>query len=165
MPYAFDEELKSRLRIPMGPVYASMPDFIPKSRIIAVGDMVVLGLLKKGITPFVAVFDLKTRRAPITKEEKGLILSRFPNPIKASNPAGYLTEEAIDAAEKAMSKGGAVLIDGEEDLTLLAFLAFAKSGDVFIYGIMGSGVCVINGQNAKNSAVLFLKNAKRSPPA
>jgi uncharacterized protein (UPF0218 family) len=165
MPYVFDEELKSRLRVPMGPVYPSMPDFAEGARIIAIGDIVVLELLRKGITPFVAVFDLKTRRKPVSGDEKRLLLSRFPHPIRASNPPGHLTEEAIDAAEKAMSKGGAVLIDGEEDLTLLAFLVFAKSNDVFVYGIMGMGICAINGQDAKNSAVLFLKNAKRSPPA
>ena len=156
MPYVFSEELKSQLRVPMGPVYTSMPSFPQGRRIIAVGDIVVLGLLKKGIMPFAAAFDLKTRRAPIGKEDKDLIIKKFPNPLKSSNPPGTLTDEAMDAAKEAMEKGGAVLVDGEEDLTLLAFMRFAKKDDIFIYGIMDAGVCVIQ-KNAKKIAERFLK--------
>jgi uncharacterized protein (UPF0218 family) len=165
MPCKFGEELKSRLRVPMGPVYPSMPEFPKARRIIAVGDIVVIGLLKKGITPFAAAFDLRTRREPLSGSEKALILSHFPNPAKALNPAGTLTDEAMAAAKTAMSKGGAVLIEGEEDLTLLAFMEFAKKGDVFVYGIMDSGVCAVDGSKAKAIAERFLKIAEKDSPA
>jgi uncharacterized protein (UPF0218 family) len=161
MPYVFGEELKSRLKVPMGPLYPSMPKFPPGRRIIAVGDIVVLGLLKKGVTPFAAAFDLRTRRAPIGKDDTELMLRIFPNPLKAKNPPGTLTEEARDAAKEAMEKGGAVLVDGEEDLTLLAFMRFAKKGDIFVYGIMDAGVCVIQ-KDAKRIAERFLLAVKES---
>jgi len=158
MPYVFGEGLKTRLRAPMGPVYPSMPALPAGRRIIAVGDIVLLGLLKKGITPFAAAFDLRTRRTPISKEDKDLILGNFSNPLKAKNPPGTLTEAAMEAAKETMEKGGAVLIDGEEDLTLLAFMRFAKKDDIFIYGIMDAGVCVIQ-KDAKKIAERFLKKS------
>jgi uncharacterized protein (UPF0218 family) len=148
----------------MGPVFGSIPE-LGGRRAVSVGDIVTLGLLRKGIIPYAAAFDFRTMRAGIAESEKKELLSAFPSPLNAPNPAGTLTEEAISASKKAMSKGGAVLIDGEEDLVLLAFMKFARRNDAFLYGMAGLGVCLVEGLDGKRIAEEFIKRAEAVPPA
>ncbi|MFN7088925.1 MAG: DUF359 domain-containing protein, partial [Candidatus Paceibacteria bacterium] len=138
------ESLKEVLRRPLGPlmdIYAFAQKY-QGNRIIAVGDIVVLSLLKIGVRPFVSVYDLKSRRVELGAEERKHLENEYPKPILVRNPPGTITEELLFVAKITAVKGGAVLIDGEEDMASLAFMAECENG-VIVYGQPGEGVVAV----------------------
>jgi hypothetical protein len=161
MLYLFTRGQRKRLKSPFGPISRKFPKGLKGSRIISIGDISTLSLLKGRIRPFLAVFDFRTRRRKLDAKRRRILEKSFDSFHMAANPRGFLSSTVIKVAKEAMREGGAVIIDGEEDLTLLAFMKFAKKKDVFIYGMPGSGFCLVEGEKGKNIAESFIKNAKR----
>jgi hypothetical protein len=161
MLYLFTKRQRKRLKLPFGPIMRKLPNALKGSRIISIGDIVTIGLLKSRIRPFLAVFDFRTRRRALDAKRRKVLEKSFCSFYMASNPPGFLSNSAMKIAKDAMKNGGAVVIDGEEDLTLLAFMRFARKDDVFIYGMPESGFCAVDGKKGKKIAQSFIKNAKR----
>jgi len=112
-------------------------------RIISIGDVCTLRLLDEGIRPHLAVFDLRSMRKDLAPELKSRLASEFPEPERFSNPQGTLSEDIIAKAPALIRKGGAILIEGEEDLTALAFVLAAGRGDLIVYGQPEQGLVLV----------------------
>jgi hypothetical protein len=59
------------------------------------------------------------------------------------NPAGTVSDRLLADAAGLVREGGAVLIEGEEDLTALAFVLSAGENDLVVYGQPDEGVVVV----------------------
>ncbi len=139
------DKVKRMLKKPLGRLYAS-PSFLRKiknKRIITVGDESTLVLLSKGIKPHLAVFDFKIKRRKITKKKRSILLSSFKNIRNYKNRKGTLSDYLLRDAGKLIREGGAILIDGEEDLTALAFILNAGEKNVVVYGQPEKGMVLV----------------------
>ncbi|MCK4319359.1 DUF359 domain-containing protein [Candidatus Micrarchaeota archaeon] len=135
------DNLRKELRKPFGKFVKDFSKLKGK-KIFAIGDETVLVLLKNNIIPYVSVFDFKIMRKPVTEKQKKTLLSVFKNPLTLRNPAGTISHEALPMVEKMMMNGGAVLVDGEEDLLALLFIYLLKEG-VVLYGQPKEGMVMV----------------------
>jgi uncharacterized protein (UPF0218 family) len=137
-----DAGLRGKLKKPLGKVlpFEEALAKAGKRKIIAVGDEVVYNMLEAGRKPFVAVFDFSTLRKPVAKEIRGKLEENYPNYIRTSKPAGEISIEMFEIAQEMLREGGALFVDGEEDLFALPFSLLAK-GEIVLYGQPGKG-CV-----------------------
>jgi uncharacterized protein (UPF0218 family) len=100
------------------------------ARIFTVGDVVTANFLAAGLVPDAAAVDLKTRRSEYVRT-----VEAFPRILRVRNPPGYITEEAWAAVEYAVKTPGTLLlVDGEEDMLSLAFIALAPDDSAVVYG-------------------------------
>ena len=139
------EELRAELKEPLGRLVSIEEVIKTKKKLVAIGDIVALSILEKGVKPYVAVFDFKNLRKEIGEIEKQKLLSHFPKFERASNPPGTLNEKIFSVAKKILKKGGALFIEGEEDLVALAFLRHLEEGFTLVYGIFDKGVVAVEG--------------------
>jgi hypothetical protein len=139
------EELKTILKKPLGKT-GPLGRLLPSTRgkkIIAVGDQVVFALLSKGIRPHVAVFDFKTLRNPVDIKVRARLEKEYPDANRVSNPAGEITEGLVLIAPILLRDGGALLVEGEEDLAALVFIEIMEKGYVVLYGQPGEGAVLV----------------------
>ena len=100
------------------------------------GDVVTHNLQRKGITPDVAIIDGFTMRVPCSKQP--CLMGRC---IRVKNPAGTLTEDLIDAVNKAIAHPPVtIVVDGEEDLAVIPVVMAAPQGAIVLYGQPHKGV-------------------------
>lgn len=147
------EELRGTLKKPLGqagPLETLLPKAMGK-KIIAVGDQVVFNLLRKGIRPHLSVFDFRTRREEVGGEVRELLEKEYPEPHRISNEPGTVSEALFLLAPSLIEAGGAVLVEGEEDLAALPFIYFLKKEFVVLYGQPGEGCVLVeyNGEGRK----------------
>lgn len=139
-------EIKHQLKKPLGKLqrdFRGLRALSRTHRIISIGDVCTLGLLAMGIKPHLAVFDHLFMRRKLDPGMKKVLELHFKKPRKYKNPAGTVSDRILTDAAHLISRGGAVLIDGEEDLTALAFLRNATNRDVIIYGQPNQGIVVV----------------------
>ena len=136
------KELRKRLKKPLGEVipFAEAVERCREKKVIAVGDEIVFNFLEQGKIPFVSIFDGKTLRRPIEPGVRGKIAEFYPHPEKIEKPAGDLSIEMFEIAKRFLQKGGALFVEGEEDLFALPFALLLKE-EVLVYGQPGEG-CV-----------------------
>ena len=140
------EEIKDKLKKPLGKLQRDFKGIRRLSRthrIIAVGDVCTLGLLAMGIKPHLAVFDYLFMRHRLDPGMIRILELHFKKPKKYKNAPGTLSERLSSDAVGLISEGGAVLIDGEEDLTALAFILGAGKTDIVIYGQPNEGMVLV----------------------
>jgi uncharacterized protein (UPF0218 family) len=145
------EELREVLSEPFGSI-CNIDEIISyaeknKRKLVCIGDFVTLSCIKNGFKPFVAVFDFKTLRKNIDESEK-LILKNTYNPESAVNNPGTFNTALLEKAKILMKNGGGLLIEGEEDITGLAFMAYATHEHIITYGIKDKGPVFVLGENA-----------------
>jgi uncharacterized protein (UPF0218 family) len=137
-----DADLRERLKKPLGKILP-FEEALAKAgrrRVIAVGDEVVYNMLEAGRKPFVAVFDFSTLRKPVARKIRGKIEENYPTFKKTSKPAGEISIEMFWIAQELLKVGGALFVEGEEDLFALPFSLIAGK-EVVLYGQPGQG-CV-----------------------
>jgi uncharacterized protein (UPF0218 family) len=140
------EDVREALKKPLGALHRDFREIRKLShsrRIISVGDVCTLGLLAMGIKPHLAVFDHLFMRRPLDPGMLRVLELHYRKPARYSNPPGTLSEKVVIDAPMLLSSGGGVLIDGEEDLTALAFILAAGPRDVIVYGQPGEGMVVV----------------------
>lgn len=140
------EDARSQLKKPLGKLYRDFKEIRKLSkdhRIISIGDICTLGLLAMGIKPHLAVFDFLFMRHRLDAEMENILKMHYKKPKKYKNPAGTVSEKILADAEKLLRKGGSVLIEGEEDLTALAFIRSAGPRDIIVYGQPHMGLVVV----------------------
>lgn len=139
-------KVRRQLKRPLGKLQADFRGIGALSRrrrIISVGDVCTLGLLAMGIRPHLAVFDHVFMRRRLDPGMVRILALNFRSPKRYKNPAGTLSERILADAPALISRGGGVLIEGEEDLTALAFILHAGEKDAVIYGQPGRGMVVV----------------------
>ena len=138
--------VKEQLRKPLGPLHTDFREVKRLSRthrIISVGDVCTLALLAMGIRPHLAVFDHLYMRHALDPGMVKILNLHFPKQRRYSNPAGTISERLLRDAPKLIKEGGGVLIDGEEDLTAMAFIRSAGPDCVIVYGQPKAGMVVV----------------------
>ncbi|ACX73326.1 Protein of unknown function DUF359 [Methanocaldococcus vulcanius M7] len=133
------EELRDLLKKPFGKVYKTLPHI--DGDIITVGDIVTKTVIENGIIPKLSIFDLKTRRNIPIK-----INHEFKKVIKIKNPAGCISNEAIESIKYLSTindKNNAILVDGEEDLLTLPVIKYYPEGHYVLYGQPNEGIVVL----------------------
>lgn len=127
---------------------------------VLVGDQTTQLFLDKGWKFDVAVYDSKIERRPLNEEQSQKITSYIekthPAVLKASNPAGQISSELVEAIWKycgkdAQGNGGLnthqnnqkktlIQVDGEEDLATAAFILGLPLYSYIFYGQPGVGL-------------------------
>lgn len=157
------EEMRGELRRPLGELL-QLRDFLDKygkRKIIAVGDIVTLALLGRGIKPFAAVYDFRSMRSRLERQGREKIGSAYPSPLVAQNPPGKITDELEKEAEKIAKAGGALFVDGEEDLAALVLMRISPRDCVIMYGQPGEGVVAVEcNEKSREKAEELLKRMK-----
>lgn len=137
------EDIKNQLKAPWGELHQTdYLNSIKSEKIISVGDVSTLNCINNGIKPYIAVFDFRFMRKELEEEKKKILNTAFPRTIKIKNEPGTISIEFVELAKKLMRNGGAVLVEGEEDLTALVFMAF-NTNFYIIYGQPKEGMVVV----------------------
>jgi hypothetical protein len=140
--------LREKLRTLLEPL-ATNADIVErvkgKEKIVSVGDLCTLTLVRKKIQPHIAIVDFKTKRLPVEhlKKELKKICKKS---VRVNNPAGTITPELWDAIENAYknTESTRIEITGEEDLSALVCIALAPENSVIVYGMPDKGIAVVH---------------------
>ena len=159
--YHLPEDLRYELKKPLGKLIPSSE--ISKQRllevvygakfVVAVGDATSETLSRFNLQPDIYVVDGKEQRGV-----RNLPNLKAKNEIKVKNPAGFISEEAIKAILEAarLEKPVRILVEGEEDLLALIFLATYPSSTVLFYGQPNEGVVVVRAGSCRDKATYIL---------
>ncbi len=156
------ENLRSRLAKPLGRFFSaeevkdpSFAEVVNESAfVITVGDRVTETLGGLGRTPDVQVVDSRENRKDRAPPDVA-----YARQIEVHNPAGTVTDEAIDGIRDAFRgrKPVRVLVEGEEDLLAIPVIALAPDSAVVFYGQPGEGIVVVRSDKeskARNRTIL-----------
>jgi len=114
------------------------------SKIVAVGDVTVFGLLKLSCIPDIALIDGMTKRDN-WPNSKLIDHSKFDIVSTAHNPAGKLTPQLFETCKSAVNSlnhgsKSLIVVEGEEDLSPIVLHLMLPVDSVIIYGQPGRGV-------------------------
>jgi GTP-dependent dephospho-CoA kinase len=159
--YTLGPETRKKLKDPFGTLIRGPPSatlfelqkLVRKSNppaIVSVGDMVSTNLLSNRIIPQLVVTDNKCMRK---KVETGA----FPGKKVAyvRNPAGTITEEAIETIKESLKtrKASQIIVEGEEDLLALIVIKYAPENTLVLYGQPNEGIVAVKASQEKKSEV------------
>jgi uncharacterized protein (UPF0218 family) len=108
--------------------------------VITVGDRVTDTLAELGRVPDIQVVDRREKRVPREAPK-----ARFRTEYKVNNPAGTITDEAVEGLRRALagSLPARVSVEGEEDLLAIPAMVLAREGAALFYGQPNEGVVFI----------------------
>jgi uncharacterized protein (UPF0218 family) len=145
------DELRKKLKKPQGlliegpfeETMEKLKKLIEKekpSKIISVGDIVSIHMIKHGIALNILIVDNKTMRKniqPITIDVDQILYT--------NNPPGTITDEAWDTIKSAIKQKGQtkVIVDGEEDLLTVVTVLSAPEDALVVYGQPHKGIVVV----------------------
>lgn len=146
---------------PFGTLYGSIDELLARLEgraVYAVGDVVTHNLLAAGVVPDVAIIDGYTMRLPCTQSP--LLQARK---LTATNPAGTITDDLVDAIDTAVRDPPVVIVvDGEEDLAVIPLVLAVPIGAAVLYGQPREGVVLrIVDAPAKREAASMLNRFVR----
>lgn len=160
----FDEELKERVRKPLGRLIQGVPSETSRilidelrrvsGKIIAVGDRVSRELSALGVRVDVYIVDDKIERQSVEP-----FTMRGAVELRCENEPGTISEDAYAAVRDAVSMNGPVVVRvrGEEDLLALVAIIEAPLGSLVIYGQPRMGVVLVDvDEKAKQNALSIL---------
>jgi len=158
MRIVFPETLRKKLRKPMGRI-TSIDKIKTDRKLVSVGDETTLNLIKKGTKPHLAVCDFRIKRKKISGKLQNRIIKSFKKAGKCKNEHGTLSSYILNNAKTYLKKGGLLIIEGEEDITALAFILNANKKYLVLYGQPGKGVVSVKPEEAKKKAKEILRAA------
>ena len=114
-------------------------EFSKSKRIITVGDVTTEHVHNAGITPFLEVVDLKSRRG------LGGDFKHVEGSIKVDNEPGTISHDLFSTIEECMKSGKSnrIEVTGEEDLAVIPIIFYSELDTVVIYGVPGEGMACI----------------------
>ncbi|MEK6981317.1 MAG: DUF359 domain-containing protein [Candidatus Micrarchaeota archaeon] len=159
-----NSSIRKELKRPFGKVYADLQEIkiiSKRYKIISVGDISTLALLALGVKPYVGVFDLKYMRRDLPKIYVDVMKKSFGKMVKYKNPAGTLSKKLINDAKELLKHHCGVLIEGEEDITALAFMNQMPKNYVLVYGQPHKGIVLVkNDQKTRKRVERIFKKLK-----
>ncbi len=160
----FDEELKERVRKPLGRLIQGVPSETSRilidelrrvsGKIIAVGDRVSRELSALGVRVDVYIVDDKIERQSVEP-----FTMRGAVELRCENEPGTISEDAYAAVRDAVSMNGPVVVRvrGEEDLLALVAIIEAPLRSLVIYGQPRMGVVLVDvDEKSKQNALSIL---------
>lgn len=161
------EELREELKKPFGELVVEKEKIFEKlskakKPLIAVGDYCNFNLIGMGFLPEIIVIDFKIKRVEINNEMKQFFSQYIKNSFVVFSPPGKLSEELEDSVKKVLQEQkGSILVLGEEDLSSLLFMAYAKKGTL-VYGQPDQGLVIVSlGQEISQKAKSFLEKMQK----
>ncbi|MBS7644544.1 MAG: DUF359 domain-containing protein [Candidatus Bathyarchaeia archaeon] len=145
------EDLRARLREPLGELITGSKDEVigkirslvedgKPLRVVSVGDRVSRLLIEHGVNVDLIVVDWREGRKPCVDP----LQPCFRHVFRVSNRPGCLEAGAWNAVGEALMRGSsAVIVDGEEDLLVLAAAVQAPQDTLIFYGQPGVGVVAV----------------------
>jgi len=155
MHVIFPDFLRKKLRKPLGPV-TTVKRIKTDRRIIAVGDEITLNLIDANMIPHLAVCDFRIKRRKISRKMRNKITKSFKKAGSCKNQQGTLSLYLLKNAKKYLKKGGLLKIEGEEDITALAFILNGNKNYLVLYGQPDKGVVSVKPEKAKEKAKKIL---------
>ncbi len=159
--YRLPEDLRYELKKPLGKLIPSseiskqslLEEVYGAKFVVAVGDATSETLSRLKIQPDIYVVDGREQRGV-----RNLPYLEAKNEIKVKNPAGFISEEALKAILEAakLEKPVRILVEGEEDLLALIFLATYPPSTVLFYGQPNEGVVVARPKSCRDKANYIL---------
>lgn len=135
-------------------------------KIIAVGDATTEKLVGFGMIPDLAIVDGKERRVVRDYPRRGA-----KKEMCCMNPAGTISQVAVDLLKEALLQKEPVLIvvEGEEDMLALPVFAMAPEGAIVLYGQPLEGMVAVKitpakRRQAKDLMDRIMDNANLSNP-
>ncbi len=159
------KELRSTLRRPFGRLYPSLDDLgnllSGGNLLISVGDVTTKNLLDAGITPDISVIDYKIKRKPSKYkiEYDAVILHAKNSPGTITDELWDVIKEGIDMVKKS-KKNVLIVVDGEEDLSVLPCVLESSEGSLILYGQPGEGIVLVEVDKVKDRAKNLIKKFK-----
>jgi len=149
--YHLPASLRPTLKQPIGEVLGSpgeLKTMLPSSSfLITVGDIVTTSLLEGGITPRIAVIDLRTQRHELSLDLKQKYFQH--TQVSLINPPGEINQQIASIFESALEKTlkdqslHIIRVDGEEDLLALPVILLAPLNALVIYGQYEVGMVAV----------------------
>ncbi len=132
----------------------------PPLMTIAVGDIAVISLLQQNLPINLSLVDLKTKRQPLFSSLDKLGLPKKPQ-HNVRNPSGTITPDLITALKQSLSyyhQQQTILINGEEDLSVLPAILLSPLSTAIFYGQPNQGLVYIRvTESSKQKALTLLK--------
>jgi len=165
--YSITSELRIKLKKPIGTlirgsfaetmrIFKNMTEKEKPAFIISVGDTVSKNLAENHMFPQLSIVDNRVMRrnvqsAPLPAEKT----------IHVNNPQGTITEEAIGAIQEATksNRRARIVVDGEEDLLVLAAVLYSPENAFVVYGQPYEGVVVVKVTPEKKAEVAEILKA------
>ncbi len=118
----------------------SLSPYLKTQLIISVGDATTEKLLSLDIVPSIQIVDGKEQR-----KKRKLPQNRYAIEIRCVNPAGGVSNDAVNAVKKALvsEKPARITVDGEEDLIGVVVIALAPDDSVMFYGQPLEGIVAV----------------------
>jgi len=143
-------------------IYAKAPSFLNQSNYIAtVGDICTIKIIEEIRVPNLMIIDYRTKRnINLDEAQTKIIESINCHSVNVRNEAGTITDELINAIEKAIysNKTTKIIVDGEEDLATLPAIKLCENGAKVIYGMPDKGMVVVDvNQQTKERANKLLE--------
>jgi len=160
------EDLRSELAKPMGEFVheGSLKKHLKGApRVVSVGDVVTVTLLRMKMEPDVAVFDYRTQRAEDVGARE-IIAGMSGRLVKVENPPGRITRALWRDVRDAVNAEDRVKIEvsGEEDLAALVAIATGPEGTGVLYGIPNKGMVLVRvGPESRAFAAAAIKRMTR----
>ncbi len=132
--------LREKLQDVWGEVVSEVPVDIDLNKTITVGDITTQKFINSGKIPRLSIVDFKVERKEIPEKEFENVKKTY----AASRP-GEISYELFDAVKKALKEetAGLIVVDGEEDLSVLPALLCVPLGFCIFYGQPGVGMVKI----------------------
>ena len=114
---------------------SDLDSFQAQTTLITVGDVVSLTFRRRGVRPFLSIYDGMTERREMTEFAR---LVESEEKEEVVNPAGTITTQLVDAIRRCIEgSGGLIKVDGEEDLALMPVILLSPLGTDIVYGWPG----------------------------
>jgi len=145
------DDVVKELKKPWGKLFKNIDEFkniyeIKKFKdrfIISVGDITTKNLIKEKININIAIYDNKTMRNFIDEKVSIPKLMNYKF-LDVVNPAGMITEEAMDTVKRAIDENfSQIFVHGEEDLFVIPAIKFSKENSLIFYGQPNEGIVMI----------------------
>jgi len=129
-----------------------------RSKMITVGDVVSLTVMKRGIVPDLSIYDGMTERREMT-EFASFVKNKGWEETVVRNEAGTITAELIAAVRNALNgKKEIIRVEGEEDLAVIPCILLSPEGTNIIYGWPGKGMKLIaTDENIRKKALRLME--------
>jgi pantetheine-phosphate adenylyltransferase len=144
--------IREELGKPQGQLYPDLRTLMNEGtldarKLISVGDQITHNLIHKKIFPSLAVVDFKIERKKVFKNLAGLGFSDNQTSVTANNPPGEITRDLISklhAFFETKNAGRVLVVEGEEDLSVLPATLMSTLGYRIVYGLRNKGIVSID---------------------
>ncbi len=140
--------MRSVLQRPMGKILKEIPKGLESSKIITIGDITTGQFNKNDANQFLSIVDFLVQRQKKFNALSELGFTGSEETLKVKNPPGTITHELFEMVRKVFQeknmKTKVILIEGEEDLSVLPVLLVAPLGFYIFYGQPNQGLVKVN---------------------